>query len=158
MITDPHNVERLASLLGLNRSDPQIDAFIGEFDPPPVITADKEDDADDEFVEFTSQGFGLAFEQDVLHAFHLHSGDSIDSYARYHLPLPLGITFEQCQSDLLARLPPPDTQGGGRDGTFGYIPNWIRYDDAHGPSFHVEFASDTGRVRMVTVMLSEKKG
>ena len=151
-----HTVEALSSLLGARRSDTRVDAFIREFTPPPIITVDKEDDADDEFIEFKTQGFGLAFDGDVLQAIHLHSGEQDDDYAKYDLPLPMGIQFQQSKAELLSRLPPPDVTGGGCDSFIGPVPPWVRFDRVDGHSVHVEFTADTKGIRMVTVMLLKK--
>ena len=153
---EPHHIDRLNELLGAHRTDSRLDAFIGQFDPPPVITVDKEDDADDEFVEFKAQGFGLAFDQDVLQAVHIRSGQQDDGYTKYNLSLPMGITFSQSKSEVLAILPPPDVEGGGCDGFFGPVPEWIRYDKTDGHSVHLEFTSDAQAVQMVTLMILKK--
>lgn len=151
-MNDSHNVDGLIRLLGASRSDPRIDSFIRQVDPPPVITVDKEDDADAEFVEFKAHGFGLAFDHDILRAVDLRSGQQADGYARYELPLPMGISFQQSRSEVQALLPPPDVEGGGREGYFGPIPEWIRYDNVDGLAIHFEFTSDAQAVQMVTLM------
>lgn len=157
-MNDLQSVDALLSMLGAERSELRIEAFIHAFDPPPMITTDKENGAEDEFIEFKPHGFGLVFERDTLHSFHLHSGEQDDEYSRYDLPLPMGIRFEQSRSELLDRLSPPHAEGGGRDGVFGHVSDWIRYDSAGGLSIHVEFASEKGSIRVVTVMLLKKKG
>ncbi len=149
----PHHLDRLLSLLGAKRSDENVEAFIRKFDPPPIITVDKEDDADDEFIEFKSQGFGLAFAGDILHSFHLHAGEEDDDYARYDLPLPMGLSFHQLKSELLEHLPQPDAEGGGHDDFFGDIPDWIRFDNVDGYSIHLEFTPNNRRIRVVTVLV-----
>ena len=92
----------------------------------------------------------------VLQAVHLHSGQKDDGYARYDLPLPLGISFSQTKADILAFLPPPDVEGGGRDGYFGPISEWFRYDDLDGHSVHINFTSNAQAVEVVTLMLLKK--
>jgi hypothetical protein len=154
-----HNVDTMISYLGAMRSDKRIETFIRQFFLPPLITVDKVDDADDEFIEFKPHGFGLTFDKGILKSFHLHSGGPDDEYARYGLPLPKGIKFEHSKSDLLAILPPPTVEGGGCDDDFfGYIPDWIRYDCVDGHSVHVEFTSGGQSIRIVTVMLLRKEG
>ena len=154
---EQHNSDHLAGLLGANRAEPRIDQFVRDFDPPPEITVDKEDSAYDEFVEFKAHGFGLAFEHDVLQAVHLDSGQQADGYARYELPHPMGVQLQQSKSEVLALLPPPDVEGGGHEGFFGQIPEWIRYDRLGGHSVHFEFTPVAEVLAMVTLMQSPAK-
>jgi hypothetical protein len=148
-----HDLNTLIGFLGKPRSDQNLKAFISEFIPPPEITVDKEDDADYEFIEFKAHGFGLAFYDDILQSFHLQSGKAVDDYSKYDLSLPMGISFEESKSELLARLPAPDVEGGGQNGFFGYVPDWVRYDNGDGHAVHVQFANGTENIGMVTVML-----
>ena len=150
---DRQSVECLIDLLGARRTDPRIESLICESEPPPEITVDKGDDADDEFVEFKAHGFGLAFDHDILQSIHLHSGLQDDGYTRYELPLPMGVAFTRSKSDLLSCLPEPDVVGGGcNDVCFGPVPEWIRYDKQGEYSVHFEFTPDVQAVVMVTLM------
>jgi len=147
-----YKVDKLINLLGLNRHDEQIDMFLKQVCATPEITIDKEDGADDEYIEFKELGFGLHFMSDILSAIHFHSEYDISDYKMYYHPLPMGIHFKQSKSEILAFLGEPDDKGGGGyDEFFGYIPNWIKYkmDDY---TLHIEFTSDCKRIQVVTIM------
>jgi len=68
-------IEKLIILIGLNRSDEEILFFLNKVSSEPYITVDKDDGADDEFVEFKNSGFGLHFMNDVLESIHFQSGN-----------------------------------------------------------------------------------
>jgi hypothetical protein len=150
-----YDTERLASLLGVSRSDNMLQAFIDRFSPPPIITVYKEDDEDREYLEFKEEGFEFCFDSDVLLAIFLYSGGKDSDYSGYCPPLPMGICFHHSKSELLDLLPHPNDRGGGYyqidDGRM--IPDWIRFDNEDGHSVHVEFTSDRRNIRMVTLML-----
>lgn len=153
MDNSSYDAEELVSLIGLSRSDNKVQTFINQFGTAPVFTVDKEDDADDEFVEFKEQGLAICFEKDVLMSICLHSGERTADFATYGHPLPMGICFEQSKSELLDSFGSPAAEGGGHDAFFGDVPDWFRYK-MDGYSVHMQFAPDLRSIRTVTVMVS----
>jgi hypothetical protein len=115
------SVENLSRFLGVKRSNGGLRAFIEQSGATPVSTVDKEDDADDEYVEFKEQGVGFYFENDTLVSIFLHSGSDGSGYAKYDHPLPMGIQLDQSKADVVALLGSPNAEGGGRRGSFGEI-------------------------------------
>ena len=153
----PHHVNKLMEFLGASRSDEKLREFIRQFIPPPTITVDKEDGADDEYIEFKEHGFCFYFEVDVLVSIFLYSGKKDKNYVMYELPLPMGICFHNSKSEMIGRLEDPNAKGGGHDGFFGVVPEWIRFDNVDGHSVHIEFTSDSKSIGMVTLMKSKNK-
>jgi hypothetical protein len=146
-------VENFIVLLGCSRSDAEVVRLIDEVGRQAAHTIDKEDGADDEYVEARSRGFCLYFDAGRLTSIFLYSEKKDPSYCRYALPLPLGISFGQSKPDVLLSLGKPSTEGGGKKDFFGYVPKWIRYDKG-AYSVHVEFSGEADIVQMVTLMPS----
>lgn len=147
-----YSADKLAGFLGLHRSDDTLNEFISQFGEDVITTVDREDDADDEFAEFKKFGFGFYFEKNQLLSISLHSSEKDTSYSRYDNPLPMERTFEQTRVEVVEALGEPEASGGGMDGTFGYVSEWLRYDlgDYY---VHFEFSTDSMRIQMATLML-----
>lgn len=154
MMNINYNPEQLISLLGLFRSDSKIEEFISNIGINPINTVDKEDGADDEFIEFKEQGLGLTFDKDKLIQISLYSGEKDSDYAKYSNSLPKGISFEQSQSELQTLLGPPNAKGGGHYNDFfgRLIPNWIRYDMKN-YALQIQFTSDLNSIHSITLMV-----
>lgn len=152
---DLFDINSLASLIGLNRSDDRIEFFIKKISSEPIITVDKDDGADDEFVEFKRSGFGLHFMNDVLESIHFQLGRKQSDYTRFKYPLPLGICFEQSKSEILNILGSPAVRGGGDDNFFGHVPDWFKYHKG-GYAIHIEFGPDSKSIESVTIMAADK--
>lgn len=148
-----YSAENLTKLLGARRDDRQFQALIAQSTSPPVITVDREDDADDEFIEFRDRGISLYFEKSVLLQVALFSQDNDSGFSEYKPSLPMGINFGEQKTALLARLPEPDLSGGGSDGFFGPVPDWVKFEHEAGYSVHVEFDPSTSAVRLVTILV-----
>ncbi len=144
-------VEYLAGLLGSNRSNSEVVRLIDELGDLAAFKIDREDDADDEYIEVKDLGLCLYFEANRLVSIFLYSEVKGEDYARYAQPLPLGISFEQSKSDVMSSIGDPSNEGGGKEGYFGYIAEWITYD-MRGLKVHVEFSREFNAVQMVTLM------
>ena len=150
-----YRVEKLLRFLGRIRSDDALVKFIAQFAVLPLAIVDKEDDADDEFLEFKEYGFGFYFEKDVLLSITLHSIDNASGYVSYENPLPFGVSFGQSMSDVEKILGEPDSAGGGRKGFFGDVPVWLKYKTkTH--SVHIEFSRSSKTVRAVSLLIDKK--
>ena len=143
-------IEKLICLLGLKRGDKQIKQFIKKTDLKAIITTDKDDDSNDEFVEFKTGGFGLHFMNDILVSIHFHASNDDSDYEEYRYTLPLGITFKRSKNDILEDLGKPTSQGGGNVGYFGTVPYWVKYK-ANSYYIHIEFF-ETDKINAVTIM------
>jgi filamentous hemagglutinin len=148
------DINNLAPLIGLKRSDDSIEFFINKVSTIPTITVDKDDDADDEFIEFKRSGFGLHFMNNVLESIHFQFGRKNSDYTKFEYPLPLGIRFEQSKSEILNILGSPVAQGGGQDDFFGHVPDWFKYNK-DGYAIHIEFDPDSKSVESVTIMAED---
>ncbi len=146
-----YNAEKLIKLIALNRMDNQIIFFLNQADSVPEITIDKEDGADDEYIEFKKEGFGFHFMGDILVALHFQSGRKFSDYSMYKYSLPLSIGFEQNKSEILTLLKEPLIIGGGKDGYFGPIPHWFKYKINDDLTLHIEFTKED-KVSVVTIM------
>ena len=144
------NANNLIPLLGKNRNDKEVEKVFHMFEGEAVVTVDKEDDADDEYVEIKSKGVGFYFEKNVLLSVFLHSPTSTPDYMGYELSLPLELQFNQSKEDVVGLLGSPACEGGGEDGFFGHVPCWVKYKEV-GYYLHVEFAMDGESIRMVTL-------
>ncbi len=146
------HIDRLIDLLGKMRSDKNVDTFINQFDPPPIITIEKDDGPDDEFVEFKESGFGFHFMKDKLVCIHFHSEIDCTDYAIYKHPLPMGICFEQSKSELVNMFGKPDAEGGGnKSDFFGEIPVWLKYRK-NKYTIQIQFTDKCEGIGVVSVM------
>ena len=85
MPAQPENVEKLVGLLSRGRQDPDILRFVGRF-PDAVCAGNREDGADDEYIEFKGQGLTLLFERDVLVSVALQSKSKSEDCRTYPSP------------------------------------------------------------------------
>jgi hypothetical protein len=121
------DINNIAPLIGLNRSDKRIVKFLNELSFEPIITADKDDGADDEYFEYKESGFGFHFMNDELESIHFQSGKKNSDYNNFIYPLPFGICFEQSKSEVTKILGFPDERGRGHDDFWGQIPDWFKF-------------------------------
>lgn len=145
------DINNITPLIGLNRSDERVEKFLNELPPEPIITIDKDDGADDEFIEYKDSGFGLHFMNDAFECIHFQFGRKNSDYNEFKHPLPFGIRFEQSKSEILNILGFPGMQGGGHDDFFGHVPDWFKYNK-DGYAIHIEFGSESKGVESVTIM------
>jgi hypothetical protein len=150
------SVERLIGLLGSSRTDREVLQLIDDLGREVTIFIDKDDGANDEYMEVKSRGLSLYFDAGRLASVFLYSEQKDTEYCTYALPLPEGVSFGQSKSDVLRSLGSPVSMGGGTKGFFGDVPEWIKFDKRE-YSLHLEFASGTGSLQMVTLMPIEVK-
>ena len=151
MNDNPFGVDSLIRLIGCDRSDSRFVKIVAHSDHPPVSTVFREDDADEEYLEFKDVGVGLYFDSNKLMSVFLHSGEDGTDYERYENPLPMGIYFGQSKNEVANTLGSPDEQGGGYDEFFGDVPDWFKYHmDCY--AVHIKFAPGSERIQMVSLM------
>jgi hypothetical protein len=142
-------IDNLIFLLGLKRKDQRISGFIANTLMKPIITIVKDEDSDDEFIEFKDNGFGLHFMDDILVAIHFSSKNGKPNYLDYKNNLPEKLKFGDERKSVLEHLGKPIAEGGGEDDFFGFIPYWVKYKmtDYY---LHIEFLDDL--VNVITIM------
>lgn len=143
--------ERFIMLLGRSRNDPEVVRLIDAFSDEAVRTVDREDVADEEYIEVKNYGFSLYFDTGKLASVFLYSDTKDPEYSTYALGLPLAVSFRQSKLDVVSHLGTPSAEGGGKIGVFGRVPRWVRYDRGT-YSVHIEFADEPDLVQMVTLM------
>lgn len=150
MVTGVFDVISLIKLLGVNRMDRNLSIFLEGIEITPLITVDKDDGADDEYIEFKELGFNFYFEHDILDSIFLFSADNDEEYLEYACSLPDGLTFNQSKQEVLNLLGHPFSEGGGDDEFFGKIPGWVKYkkDNYY---LHIEFSEHRNKIRMVSL-------
>jgi hypothetical protein len=151
MCEDIISVERLIPMLGCSRSDPRVTELIDALDSDVTFSIDKEDGADDEYMEVKTRGLSLYFDAGRLASIFLYTKQKDPSYCDYALPLPSGLSFGQSKSAVLQNLGSSFSTGGGKKGFFGEIPEWVKYEREE-YALHLEFGNGTSCVQMVTLM------
>lgn len=154
MSAHPFGVTALVRLIGEHRSAPAIDALVAVAREPPACTPDRQNGADDEFVEFKADGVGLYFEADRLLAIYLYRSGYALGYAGYQHLLPEGVIFGHALNDVLRLLGPPYESGGGHDSFFGNVPSWLKYRHTGYDSHYTFDAYGVGMVGLLQVRSS----
>jgi hypothetical protein len=152
---DTFSIKSLIGFIGCDRGDFRFNEFISSLNIRPLITIDKEDGANDEYVEFKDAGIGFYFENNILMSIFLHSGEDGKGYLKFQEPLPMGMCFGQSIDEVANCLGSPDAKGGGYDAFFGDVPQWVRYN-IENYALHIEFAHNSKKIGLVTLMPIKK--
>ena len=151
MYKDMISVERLITMLGCHRNDHRVIKLIDVLGNEVALFMDKDDGANDEYIEVKNHGFCLYFDACNLASIFLYSSKKDSSYSNYAFPLPSGLSFDQSKSDVFRILGNPSDSGGGKKGFFGQIPEWYKYNKGD-YSLHLEFSGVDSTLNMVTLM------
>jgi hypothetical protein len=151
MYEDILSVDQLITMLGCGRNDSRVLKLIDSLDGRLTFFIDKENGADDEYLEVKSLGLSLYFDAGELASIFLYSGQKDREYREYPLSLPSGLRFGQSKSEILRDLGSPSSAGGGKKGFFGDVAEWIKYNQGE-YALHLEFANGANSVQMVTLM------
>ncbi len=163
MSTSKFEFSQIAALLRRSENDARVRDFFG-----PAITNIERDEYYGS-LEFKSDGVDVVFkeapwivpadevvdpEELYLAAFHLH-GEGHEGYSGYSCQLPNGVALGDPEDEVLRKMGPPHSSGGGGISKLlkRPVPRWFRY--ALGGSF-LHFQLDAaGLVDMVTLDASD---
>lgn len=165
MSTSKFEFAKLVELLRRSENDPEVRNFFGQ------AMSRVERDGYYGSLEFEPVGVEVVFNEApwiappeqvgdpkelYVSAFHLHR-QGHDGYAGYSGQLPNGVVLDDSEDEVLRKMGPPHSSGGGSMSKVlkGPIPRWIRY--TLGNAF-LHFQLDpAGRVAMVTLDAREVK-